>query len=67
MLLDNWLLFIIVVESNIESVFWNFSWVRRSTLQLGACREGRGREKRERSAAKCTDRTVSFHLIYQET
>jgi hypothetical protein len=36
---------ITVVERNIESVFWIFSWVRRSTLQLGA--QG-GKRKRER-------------------
>jgi hypothetical protein len=43
-----------------------FSWVRRSTLQLGA---GRGdREERERDMqAKSVDRTVCFHIIYQET
>jgi hypothetical protein len=28
---------------------------------------GRGEKERKRSAAKCTDRTVCFHLIYQET
>jgi hypothetical protein len=30
-------------------------------------REGREREKERRSAAKCVDRTVCFHIIYQET
>jgi hypothetical protein len=42
-----------------------FSWVRRSTLQLGA--QGREIEKREKERdlqAKSADRTVSFHLIY---
>jgi hypothetical protein len=34
------------------------SWVRR---------EGKKEKERERSAAKCIDRTVCFHLIYQET
>jgi hypothetical protein len=40
-----------------------FSWVRRSTLQLGAGREER-REKERDLQAKSTDRTVRFHLIY---
>jgi hypothetical protein len=42
-------------------------------LQLGAkinpttgC-VGMGEKERKRSAAKCTDRIVCFHLIYQET
>ena len=42
-----------------------FSWVRRSTVQLGA--QGREIEKREKERdlqAKSTDRTISFHLIY---
>jgi hypothetical protein len=44
-----------------------FSWVRRSTLQLGA-QGGERREKRERDLqAKSADRTVCFHIIYQET
>jgi hypothetical protein len=46
---DYWSLFVVVaitvVESNIESIFWIFSWVRRSTLQLGG--QG-GKRKRER-------------------
>ena len=45
-----------------------FSWVRRSTLQLGM--QGGEIEKGERERdlqAKCVDRTVCFHLIYQET
>jgi hypothetical protein len=43
-----------------------FSWVRRSTLQLGA--QGGEIEKRERDLqAKSADRTVCFHIIYQET
>jgi hypothetical protein len=45
-----------------------FSWVRRSTLQLGA--QGGEIEKRERERnmqAKSADRTVCFHIIYQET
>jgi hypothetical protein len=37
------------------------SWVHREG------REEREREEREGSAAKCADRTVCFHLIYQET
>jgi hypothetical protein len=28
---------------------------------------GKRKEKERRSAAKCADRTVCFHLIYQET
>jgi hypothetical protein len=36
-----------------------YSWVRRERVD----RE----EERERSTAKCTNRTVCFHLIYQET
>jgi hypothetical protein len=44
-----WSLFVVVVitvvESNIVYVFWIFSWVRRSILQLGA--QG-GKRKRER-------------------
>jgi hypothetical protein len=42
-----------------------FSWVRRSTLQLGA--QGGDIEKREKERdlqSKSVDRTVSFHLIY---
>jgi hypothetical protein len=32
------------------------------------CAGGGGKEsKRERYAAKCVDRTICFHLIYQET
>jgi hypothetical protein len=36
---------ITVVESNIESVFWIFNWVRTSTLQLGAQGGKRNRER----------------------
>jgi hypothetical protein len=42
-----------------------FSWVRRSTLQLGA--QGGMRERERDMQAKCIDRTVCFHIIYQET
>jgi hypothetical protein len=44
-----------------------FSWVRRSTLQLGAQGGERRRERERDLQAKCTDRTVCFHIIYQET
>jgi len=44
-----------------------FSWVRRSTLQLGAQGGEIKRERRGRSATKCTDRNLCFHLINQET
>jgi hypothetical protein len=34
----------------------------------GCIRRGEKREERERDLqAKCTDRTVCFHIIYQET
>jgi hypothetical protein len=39
--------------------------VRRSTLQLGA--HGGEREKERDLQAKSIDRTVCFHIIYQET
>jgi hypothetical protein len=33
----------------------------------GCIGRGNKEEEREGSAAKCTDRTVCFHLLYQET
>jgi hypothetical protein len=30
------------------------------------CREGKKNEEREGYATKCVDRTICFHLIYQE-
>jgi len=39
------LLLIVVVENNIESIFWIFNWVQRSTLRMGA--QGGEIEKRE--------------------
>jgi hypothetical protein len=44
-----------------------FIWLRRSTLQLGAQGGERRRERERYLQAKCVDRTVFFHLIYQET
>jgi hypothetical protein len=41
--------------------------VRRSTLQLGAQGGERRRERERYMQAKCIDRTVCFHIIYQET
>jgi hypothetical protein len=41
-----------------------FSWVRRSTLQLGAQGGERRRERKRDLQAKSADRTVCFHLIY---
>jgi hypothetical protein len=34
---------------------------------VGCTGRGDKEEEREGSAAKCTDRTVCFHLLYQET
>jgi hypothetical protein len=54
---------IIVVERDIESVRSSarcedqpYSWVRRE-----------GGERERDLQAKCADRTICFHLIYQET
>jgi hypothetical protein len=48
-----------IVISSVGCEDQPYSWV---------CREGRKRERRERDLqAKCIDRTVCFHLIYQET
>ena len=44
-----------------------FNWVRRSTLQLGAQGGERRRERERYFQSKCADRTVCFHIIYQET
>jgi hypothetical protein len=51
----------------VESLYCKiFNWMRRSNLQLGSQR-GEREIKREIYKLSCVDRTVCFHLIYQET
>jgi hypothetical protein len=41
-----------------------FSWVRRSTMQLGAQGGERRRERNRYMQSKSTYRTICFHIIY---